>query len=206
MMETFEGTAVIAPRSRAAWRAWLRRHAGTEQRVWLLIRHKGSPTPSVGFEEAIEEALCFGWIDSKGRRHGDDSFLLCFNRRNPKSTWGRKSRERAARMIEAGLMTAQGQAMIDVAKSAGRWDAHAEAQAGIVPADLAQAFDAAPRARKRFDDFPPSSRRVTLQWISTAKQAETRARRIALTVERALEGRVAGLPAGMDRPRVRKKE
>lgn len=104
------------------WRAWLDEHGRTEREAWLVIFHKASSTPSVGYHESIEHALCFGWIDSIARKHGADSFTLRFTPRRPTSTWSRTNRERAARMIHDGLMTDAGQALIDLAKATGRWD------------------------------------------------------------------------------------
>jgi uncharacterized protein YdeI (YjbR/CyaY-like superfamily) len=203
-MEIVDGTPTTRAKSRFEWRRWLRIHGETEQRIWLIIFHKASPVPSVHFEEAIEEALCFGWIDSKGRRRGEDSFYLCFSRRNPKSSWGKKSRERATRLMESGLMTRRGQAVIDLAKSMGTWDAHIEAQNDVVPAELMVLLEGDPVARENFDGFPPSSRRIALEWISKAKRPETRQKRILQTAALARENLVAGLPTGMNIGRRRK--
>jgi uncharacterized protein YdeI (YjbR/CyaY-like superfamily) len=108
----------------AAWRDWLEQNGTSEQSVWLVIQHKDSSTPSVGYHEAIEHALCFGWIDSKALKNDENSCLLRFTPRRPKSTWAATNRARAQRLIDAGLMRPAGQAMIDLAKRTGRWDAH----------------------------------------------------------------------------------
>jgi uncharacterized protein YdeI (YjbR/CyaY-like superfamily) len=106
----------------AEWRAWLAEHAESESEVWLVIRHQDSATPSVRYGEAIEQALCFGWIDSRARKRDADSFELRFSPRRPRSRWSRTNRQRATRMIEAGLMTRHGQAVIDAARRNGDWD------------------------------------------------------------------------------------
>ncbi len=200
-METFEGSKTFYARSRSEWRKWLARNCASQERIWLILYHARSATPSVHFQEAIEEAICFGWIDSKGKRRGPDSYYMCFSPRNPKSTWGRRSRERAERMVNEGRMTRHGQEMIDLARRTGTWDRHADAQNTIVPADLARALAKDPPARKNFEAFAPSSRRVSLEWISKARREETRQRRIRQTVELAALNRIAGLPKGMNQSR-----
>ena len=189
-METLEGIAVLKVTSVAQWREWLA--AAAAPSVWLVLRRKGSPEPGVLVHEAMEQALCFGWIDSKALRRDASSTYLCFTPRNPKSTWSKVNRERAARLTTAGLMTPRGQAMVDLARRTGTWDALAEAQDGVVPPDLRRAFD--PAAAAHFAAFPPSSRRLILEWIAKAKRPETRQRRIATTVELARENRRAAHP------------
>jgi uncharacterized protein YdeI (YjbR/CyaY-like superfamily) len=100
----------VAATTSAEWREWLAQNHESETEVWLVIHHKDSPTPSVRYGEAIEHALCFGWIDSQARKHDADSFRLRFTPRRPRSNWSRVNRQRAARMIELGLMTEHGRA------------------------------------------------------------------------------------------------
>jgi uncharacterized protein YdeI (YjbR/CyaY-like superfamily) len=106
-------------RTAEEWRNWLREHGRSTTEVWLVIHHRDSPTPSVRYHEAIEHALCFGWIDSQARKHDPASFVLRFTPRRPRSHWSRVNRERAARMIELGLMTDDGLAAIERAKATG---------------------------------------------------------------------------------------
>lgn len=167
----------------ADWRAWLARHSRSEREVWLVIYRKGSGTPSVRYHEAIEQALCYGWIDSHARRHDADSTRLRFTPRNPRSTWSRVNRERAARMTELGLMTEHGRAMIDLAQARGTWQVLPDAAGSTVPEDLRALLDRNAAARRNFQNFPPSSKRLILEWIATAKRPETRRRRISRTVE-----------------------
>jgi uncharacterized protein YdeI (YjbR/CyaY-like superfamily) len=103
------------------WRAWLAANSESASEVWLVIPHKASGVPSVRYHEAVEQALCFGWIDGLHRKHDTTSSRLRFTPRRPASTWSRLNRERAARMTELGLMTPRGQAAIDRAKTTGRW-------------------------------------------------------------------------------------
>lgn len=159
----------------AQWRAWLARNCRSEKEIWLVIYHKDSGTPSPRYHEAIEHALCYGWIDSHARKHDADSSVLRFTPRNPRSTWSEVNRERATRMIDQGLMTEHGQALIDLAKASGTWQ--------VPPAaDLQEALDRNDAARTHFEAFPPSTKRLILDWITTAKRPETRRRRIDQTV------------------------
>jgi uncharacterized protein YdeI (YjbR/CyaY-like superfamily) len=107
----------------ADWRAWLAQNGQCEKEVWLVIYHKDSDTPSVRYHEAIEHALCYGWIDSHARKRDANSFRLRFTPRTARSTWSRVNRERAAKMIELGLMTEHGRAVIERAKAIGTWEA-----------------------------------------------------------------------------------
>jgi uncharacterized protein YdeI (YjbR/CyaY-like superfamily) len=163
------------------WRAWLAPHCQSEQEVWLVIQHKDSRTPSMRYHEAIEHALCFGWIDSHARKHDADSSRLRFTPRNRRSTWSRVNRERAARMVESGLMTEHGQALIDLAKANGTWQVVSDTD--TVPGDLRELLDRNEAANRNFRKFPPSSKRLILEWVATAKKPETRQRRIVRTVE-----------------------
>ncbi|WP_370967592.1 YdeI family protein [Amycolatopsis sp. cg9] len=191
-MEHIEGVAVVEVTSVAGWRSWLA--TASVPAVWLVIRRKHSRVPGVRVHEAMEQALCFGWIDSKALRRDAESTYLCFTPRKPRSTWSRVNRERVARLTAAGLMTPAGQATVDLARRTGTWDALAEAQDGVVPPELSQAFEGEAVARRCFEGFPPSSRRLILEWIAKAKRPETRDRRIAETVALARQNRRAAHP------------
>ncbi len=138
--------------------------------------------------------MCYGWIDSKAIKRDAESFYLTFTKRNPKSKWSIVNKERAARMIAAGLMRPEGQAMIDLAKETGAWDALESAGNAVVPDDLQAAFDANPIAFENFDKFAPSSKRLILEWILNAKRPETRQKRIAQSVEMASRNERANHP------------
>ncbi|WET80850.1 YdeI/OmpD-associated family protein [Amycolatopsis sp. QT-25] len=172
---------IISAADPAEWRAWLAENAATGKEVWLIIRHRGSGVPGVRIEEAMEQALCFGWIDGLHRKHDATSSRLRFTPRGPRISWSRVNRERAARLIAEGRMTERGQAMIDLAKTEGRWQVVPDGDG--VPEDLRTRLEADEAARTHFARFPPSSRRLILEWILTAKKPETRERRIARTVE-----------------------
>ncbi|MBF9127808.1 YdeI/OmpD-associated family protein [Plantactinospora sp. S1510] len=169
--------------STAAWRGWLARNCRSEKEVWLVIHHRDSATPSIRYHEAIEHALCYGWIDSQARKHDAESSRLRFTPRNPRSTWSRVNRERAAKMAELGLMTEHGQALIDLARANGTWQVLSDAEGSAVPDDLRELLDRDEAARTNFENFPPSSKRLILEWVATAKKADTRRRRIRRTVD-----------------------
>jgi uncharacterized protein YdeI (YjbR/CyaY-like superfamily) len=189
-----DGVPILDARSVAEWRGWLEAQGRTSGPVWLVVRHLDSRTPGVHFQEAIEHAVCFGWVDSKAVKRDPESFLLKFSRRTARSSFGAKNQERAARMIAAGLMTPAGQEAIDAAKADGRWAAHAATNLDAIPEDLRAAFDLDPVARQHFEAFPPSSRRLILRWIADAVKPETRARRIATAVNLAARNERANHP------------
>jgi len=165
-----------------AWRTWLATNGRSERSVWLIVHRDAT---GVNLAEAVEHALCFGWIDSKTIRRDDRTTYQCFTPRNPRSTWSKVNRERVERLTTAGLMAPAGQELVDLARRTGTWDLLADAQNLIVPADLRAALDRDPAADQHFQAFPPSSRRAILEWITLAKRPETRAGRIAQTITQA---------------------
>jgi uncharacterized protein YdeI (YjbR/CyaY-like superfamily) len=179
--ETVNGTRTLYARDLAEWRDWLEENGRRGGAVWLIVYHKSSPAPSVHFHDAIENALCYGWVDSKAVKRDRESCYLCFTPRNPASTWGRVNRQRAEKMIAAGLMRPPGQELIDHARRTGTWAALADAQNEVIPDDLQALLDQDPAALRNFRAFPPSSRRLILEWIARAKRPETRQRRVAQT-------------------------
>ncbi|TDD18671.1 hypothetical protein E1218_25500 [Kribbella turkmenica] len=170
------------------WRAWLAANGRTERSIWLIVRRDPA---GPNLTEAVEHALCFGWIDSKTVKRDDTSTYQCFTPRNPRSTWSKVNRDRIEHLTAAGLMDPAGQELVDLARSTGTWDLLADAQNLIVPADLASALAGNPPAGKNFQAFPPSARRAILEWITLAKRPETRARRIQHTVTEAAANRRA---------------
>jgi len=165
------------------WRDWLARNSQSEKEVWLVIHHKDSATPSPRYHEAIEQALCYGWIDGLHRKHDANSSQLRFTPRTPRSTWSKVNRERAANMTALGLMTERGQALIDLAKATGKWQVVSDEDSSAIPEDLRVLLDRDEVADRNFRKFPPSSKRLILEWIATAKKPDTRQRRINQTVE-----------------------
>jgi uncharacterized protein YdeI (YjbR/CyaY-like superfamily) len=163
----------------AAWRAWLQEHHGNDG-VWLTLAKKGAADPtSLTYEEALEEALCHGWIDGQIRSGDECSYRQRFTPRGPRSGWSKRNVAIAERLIAEGRMQSSGLAAVERAKANGRWDAAYAGPANIdVPADLAAALDASPAAREMFQTLNSRNRYAVLYRIETAKRAETRRRRI----------------------------
>ncbi len=177
----------LSPSTRAAWRVWLAEHHATSPGAWLILRRKHSLEPGVTYEEAVEEALCFGWIDSKGKKLDETRFGLTFSPRKPKSIWAKSNKERVARLIERGLMMPAGLAAIEVARANGAWTAYDAADELVMPEDLAAALAANPAAEQHWQGFSASAKTMILYFIASAKRPETRSRRIARTVELAAQ-------------------
>lgn len=173
----------VHPKSPAAWRKWLEKNHATERAVWLLIRRKNSKKAGVTYEEAVLQSLCFGWIDSTTRKNDEETFYIYHARRKPKSRWSRLNRERVARLIKDGLMLPAGQAMIDLAKENGTWLALEDVENTVIPGDLQKLLNKSKTALKNFNAFSPSSKRIILEWIMSAKRPETREKRVQETVE-----------------------
>lgn len=168
----------IHPLDRAAWRAWLEDNHATSPGVWLIYFKKETGKPRVEYVDAVEEALCFGWIDSIPNKIDEERTKLLFTPRNPKSNWAGTNKVRVEKLIAADLMRPAGQKMIDLAKKTGTWDALNEVEQQIEPADLLAAFALFENAGNNWAAFSKSSRRAILDWIGQAKTPETRAKRI----------------------------
>ena len=180
---------LLEPKSRAAWRAWLEANHASSHGIWLAVGKKGNAATSLTYDHAVEEALCFGWIDSTVNRLDADRFKQLFTPRKPSSTWARSNKERVERLEVAGLLTDAGRAAIDAAKADGSWSLLDEVEALTIPEDLADALAADPAALCGFGELPNSVKKQALYWIQTAKRPETRTRRIAEVVRTAAEGR-----------------
>jgi len=179
--------------SRAQWRAWLAAGHDSQRGVWLCSWRSVTGMPVCPYPEAVEEAICFGWIDSTVNLLDEERGLQLYTPRKPRSTWTRLNRERVARMEDAGLMTDAGRAAVEIARENGWWTILDPVEDLIEPDDLAAALDAVPDARTHWDGFPPSVRKATLWWVVSAVRDDTRARRIATIVEKAACGqRVQG--------------
>lgn len=162
------------------WEAWLAENQASSPGVRLAIAKKGAAASSASYLEAVEVALCYGWIDGQRSRLDDEHFLQLFTPRGPSSIWSQVNQGRVAQLIEAGRMSPSGQAEIDKAKANGRWDAAYAPQSTIeVPDDLAAALAAAPAASALFTTLDGQNRFAILFRIGNVKRAETRARKIA---------------------------
>ena len=168
----------------ATWRAWLEEHHANSTGAWLVTWRKGHG-PVLDYGEAVEQALCFGWVDSTGGRFDERRTKLYFAPRKTRSVWSASNKARVERLIAAGLMRPAGLEAIDRAKANGSWTALDAIEQGVVPPDLAAALDAHPPAAERFAAFPWSARRAILIWVADAKKPETRAARVLETAVRA---------------------
>lgn len=176
--------------SRAAWRAWLERHHASSPGIWLVTYKKATaPDRYLPYDDIVDEAIAFGWVDSLPRTLDERRSMLLLTRRTRGSSWSRVNRTRAERIIASGRMTPAGQAAIDAAKADGSWTRLDDVENLVEPDDLRAALEAAgSRARQEWDGFPRSTRRAILEWILDAKRPETRARRVTETAEKAAAG------------------
>lgn len=184
---TINDFAQFSPATRAEWRAWLASSHDQAPGVWLILykKHANKPTPT--YDELVEEALCYGWVDSLTRKLDDDRYFLMFTPRKPGSVWAASNKQRVERLIAQGLMTPAGLAKIEAAKADGSWTALDAVDALAVPDDLQDALAANPDARRHFEAFSPSARKIILYWIASARKSETRAKRIEETVRLAAQ-------------------
>ena len=173
----------VQPKSRKAWRAWLEKHHATSAGTWLVYAKKHSGLPSLTYKDAVEEALCFGWIDSKIHPLDDDFYMQMFTPRKPKSAWSRLNKDRIKRLLAAGLMTAAGMAVVKAAKTSGAWDANEHAEKLIIPPDLERAIDANAEASRNWASYTDSRRKGVLYRLAGAKRPETRAKYLQQIVE-----------------------
>lgn len=175
------------PSDRAQWRAWLTAHHARPEGVWLISHKKATGKPRVSYDEAVEEALCFGWIDSKPRKLDNERSLLWFAPRKPKTGWSKPNKERVEHLSKAGLMAEAGLAKVEAAKRNGSWTLLDAVERLNIPADLATAFSRYENSRAHFEAFPRSAKRGILEWIATTKKPETRAARIEETARLAAQ-------------------
>lgn len=166
------------PKSRQEWREWLQENHDKKQAIWLIYFKKESKQPSIVYSDAVDEALCFGWIDSKSKPIDFDSYMQFFCRRKPKSVWSKINKEKIERLTQQGLMTKAGFDCIEIAKHNGSWTILDEAEALTVPDDLEEAFQKKPLAKNYFLNLSRSDKRNILQWLVLAKRPETRQNRI----------------------------
>lgn len=175
--------------SRAELRGWLEENADTSPSIWLVTYKRESGKPAPTYDEIVEEALCFGWIDSTVRRRDAESSMLLLASRKPNSTWSAVNKARLERLLPSGLMTPRGLRAIEVAKANGAWEILDPVERLEVPEDLAAALDADPIARQYFDAMPRGVRKQVLWHVLSAKRSETRANRIARVVADVSDGR-----------------
>lgn len=171
------------PKSRQEWREWLQENHTQKQSVWLIYYKKKSAIPTVMYSDAVDEALCFGWIDSKAKPLDNEKFMQFFSKRKAKSVWSKVNKAKVERLIGEGLMTKAGFESIEIAQQNGSWTILDEAEALIIPKDLDDEFQKRPKAKNYFLGLSRSDKRNILQWLVLAKREETRQKRIAEIVE-----------------------
>ena len=179
-----DGKEVLAPPSRSGWRRWLDSNPERQEGLWIVYRKKSSSVGGPLYEDLVEEALCFGWIDSRVRRVDDDRVIQWFSPRQSGGLWSAVNKERIDRLISGGLMTEVGQAAIDRAKADGSWSQYDQVDALIVPPDMQTALDAAPGAGGAYEALGDSAKKQYLWWIHSAKRPATRADRIEETIRK----------------------
>lgn len=188
-MELKKGIKTFHAENQEAWRKWLSENHDTEKAVWLILYKKDSSTSSVYYSEAVDEAICFGWIDSTVNKRDEESRYQYFTKRNPKSNWSKVNKEKVARLIEAGLMMPSGLKMVELAKKTGTWDALNDVENLILPKDLKIEFEKNLTALQNWEKFSRSYKRGILEWLFNAKTTPTRQARIEKIINSAFENR-----------------
>jgi uncharacterized protein YdeI (YjbR/CyaY-like superfamily) len=193
----------FCPSSREQWRAWLQAHHAEQQSVWLVYYKKQAATPTLTWSEAVDEALCFGWIDSQAQPVDDHTYRQLFSRRKPKSGWSRINKAKVERLLADGQMTPAGLASIATARQNGSWTLLDDVEALRIPADLEAALRQRPAAEAYFARLSKSDKRALLQWLVLAKRPATRHKRLTEIVDSADEQRKLPLLRGQPKARAK---
>jgi uncharacterized protein YdeI (YjbR/CyaY-like superfamily) len=173
----------ITPRSRREWRSWLRKHHKSAHGVWLIYAKKHTGIPSLTWQEGVEEALCFGWIDSVRHPVDETYFKQLYTPRKARSNWSAINKKTVERLIADGRLAAAGLAAIEVAKANGRWEALDHVESQVIPEDFTAALAKNTNAKAAFDAASPFRRKIVLYRLNSARRPETRAKRIAELLE-----------------------
>jgi uncharacterized protein YdeI (YjbR/CyaY-like superfamily) len=173
----------VQPQSRNAWRAWLKKNHASSTGVWLVYAKRHTGIPSLTYNDAVEEALCFGWIDSKINPIDDAFYMQVFTPRKLKSAWSALNKARIERLLAAGLMTPAGLVVIKAATKSGTWDAWKHVEELIIPPDLEKAIKANPDASRNWASYSASRRKGVLYRLASAKRTDTRARYLQDIIE-----------------------
>ena len=163
------------------WHKWLEANYRKSSGVWLITYKKHTGKPRIEYEEAVEEALCFGWIDSKTRKMDDEKGMLWFSPRKPKSGWSRSNKERIEKLQNENRLTEYALELVEAAKKDGSWNKLDDVYNLVIPSDLEKEFSKYERARSNFENFPVSVKRGILGWIIQAKTEKTRKKRLEET-------------------------
>lgn len=180
----------FCPYNRIHWREWLEQNHQSENSVWLVYYKKKAGMPTLTWDEAVDEALCFGWIDSIGKPIDDQRYMQFFSRRKPKSAWSKINKEKVERLSLQGLISDSGWTAIEIAKQNGAWSALDKVESLVMPKDLEKGFGRKIIAKRFFKQLSKSLKKSILQWIYFAKKAETRASRISEVVRFCSSGEI----------------
>ncbi len=182
-MNTEKEIELFYPASPHEWRHWLKENHISKQSVWLVYYKKKSGMPTISWSEAVDEALCFGWIDSKAKPVDEEKYIQFFSKRKAGSTWSKVNKEKVKKLIAAELMTQAGSESIERAKQIGSWTILDDVEELIIPKDLEKEFKTKPGSKNFFLSLSKSVKKAMLQWLVLAKQQETRQKRISELAE-----------------------
>ncbi len=181
-------------RNRDEWRSWLIQNHTKSEGIWVIYYKKHTGKESLSYNEGVEEALCFGWIDSLVKSIDQQMYMQKYTPRRKNSVWSETNRKRVQKMIETGKMTTAGLKMVEVARKNGQWEkAYGQALNSEMPKDLEKALQENPKAKENFYRFAPSHQRIYIHWLNSAKREETRLKRIDKIVTLAEQGKKPGI-------------
>lgn len=176
------------PKNQEEWRKWLQSNHISKQSIWVIFYKKSSGKPTITWSEAVDEALCFGWIDSVKKKLDEERSIQFFSKRKPNSTWSKINKEKVKQLIANNKLMPAGLACIEIAKKNGSWTILDDVEELIIPADLEQEFKKKKGAKNYFQSLSKSTQKALLQWVVLAKQKETRNKRITEIVDCAAKG------------------
>lgn len=173
------------PRNRNEWRKWLKQNHKKKEAVWLIFYRKESPHYNLSWSESVDEALCFGWIDSVKKTIDQEKFKQYFSKRKPKSNWSKINKDKVKTLIDQGIMEEAGYKSIEIAKKNGSWTFLDQVEALVVPEDLKEALAKHKGSMEYFENLSKSTKKILLYWVASAKRTETRQKRIVEIAENA---------------------
>lgn len=180
-----EDVEEFCPQNKQEWRKWLKFNHKKEDAIWLIFYKKKSPNHNLSWSESVDEALCFGWIDSVKKTIDTEKYKQYFSKRKAKSNWSKVNKAKVETLIEQGLMEEQGYKSIEIAKENGSWTVLDEIEALVIPADLEEEFTNHKGSLEYFNGLSKSVKKVLLHWVSSAKRVETRQKRVIEIAENA---------------------
>lgn len=178
----------FCPKDKKGWRKWLEANHRSKEGIWLIFHKQKSANYNLSWSESVDEALCFGWIDSTKKNIDEERYMQFFCKRKPKSNWSRVNKEKVKVLIESGLMRAQGHKSIEVAKQNGSWSFLDEVEALVIPQDLESELNSHSGAMEYFTSLSKSARKILLYWVVSAKREATRQKRVLEIAKSASEG------------------